>query len=80
MRPHEKIQHKAFILVLVWKTKIFIETKLVCMILDLQQLGNLQSFRNAFRGERVLLVLLLRTITEKLKVRRVLTIFLRNSD
>ena len=71
VRSQEKTQHKACVLVFVWKTKN------VCMILDLQQLGNLQPFRNAFRGERVSLVLLLQTITEKLKVRRLFTILLR---
>lgn len=64
----------------VWKAEILIETKIVCMILDLQQLANLQPFRNAFRGESVSLVLLVRTITEKLKLRGVLIILLRDSN
>ena len=50
------------------------------MILDLQQLANLQPFRNTFRGESVSLVFFVRTITEKLKVRGVLTILLRDSN
>ena len=50
------------------------------MILDLQQLANLQPFRNAFRGESVSLVLLVRTITQKLKLREVLIILLRDSN
>ena len=64
----------------VWKAEILIETKIVYMILDLQQLANLQPFRNTFRGESVSLVFFVRSITQKLKVRGVLTILLRDSN